>query len=446
MKKSKKRFSFNANDYQFMRSLSAAVLEDTPSRLRNILLFWIVTVVFFLLWASLSPIDEIVRGEGKVIPGGENQMIQHLEGGIVSAIMVREGQRVKVDDVLLKVENLKSSSSYESSQFKSAEVRAKIVRLRAEAFGGGFNPSEADLKQIPEQIAQERSAYLANQEFINSQISSLNDQFNQKRSEKAEAQSRISESKHALALIREEIAMTEPMVAQGIKPRVEFLQLQRQASDIQERYNATVTSIPRLNAAMNEITNKIREARGEFTSKARIDLAQAETEYKRVGAESSALQDEVTRTAIKSPISGIVQKLYVNTVGGVIKPGDNLIEIVPTEGGLLVEAKIKPSDIAFLYPGQSAIVKVTAYDFSLYGSLNGKVVTISPDTETDKNDHVYYIVKIQTDKKYLGTKEKPLKILPGMMVNVDVITGKKTILEYILKPILKAKQYTFTER
>jgi len=205
-------------------------------------------------------------------------------------------------------------------------------------------------------------------------------------------------------------------------------------------------SIPRLNAAMSEIKNKIQETRSEFTTKARLELNEAETEYKRVGAESSALADQVTRTVIKSPINGIVQKLYVNTVGGVIKPGDNLIEIVPTEGGLLVEAKVKPADIAFIYPGQDAIVKVTAYDFSIYGSLHGKVTTISPDTVTDKNDNVYYVVKIQTDKKYLGSKDKPLKIIPGMMVNVDVITGKKTILEYMLKPILKAKQYTFTER
>ena len=441
-----KNFSFDENDYKFMRSLSAAVLEDTPSRLRSVLLFWIITVVFLLLWAGFSSIDELVRGEGQVVPGGENQMIQHLEGGIVNDILVKEGQKVKADDVLLKVENVKSSSTYESSQYKSAEVRAKIIRLRAEALGGGFNPSAADMREIPEQIAQERSAYLANQEYINSQISSLNDLYRQKQSELAEAKSRIAESKRSLAFIHEEIAMTEPMVAQGIKPRVEFLQLQRQASDIQERYSAVITSIPRLNAAMNEITNKIRQARGEFTSKARIELAGAQTEIKRVGAESSALQDEVTRTAIKSPINGIVQKLYVNTVGGVIKPGDNLVEIVPTEGGLLAEAKIKPADIAFIYPGQDAIVKITAYDYSIYGSLRGKVVTISPDTVTDKKDNIYYVVKIQTDKKYLGTKEKPLKIIPGMMINVDIVTGKKTILQYILKPIIKAKQYTFSER
>lgn len=442
----KKRFSFDSNDYQFMRSLSAAVLEDTPVRLRFVLLFWIVTVVFFFLWAALSPIDEIVRGEGKVIPGGENQMIQHLEGGILSAILVKEGQKVQADETLLKVDNLKSSSTYESSQYKSAELRAKIVRLKAEASGGSFSPSADDVAKIPMQIMQERSLYISNQESLRSQIAGLNDQYTQKQNEKMEAQGRIAEQKRALALIKEEVAISEPLVAQGIKPKVEFLKLQRELSDITERYNALLASIPRLNAAMNEMSSKIRQVQSEFTTKARLELNEAMTEYKRIGAESSALADQVTRTVIKSPINGIVQKLYVNTVGGVIKPGDNLIEIVPTEGGLLIEAKVKPSDIAFIYPGQEAIVKVTAYDFSIYGSLHGKVVTISPDTVTDKKDNVYYVVKIQTDKKYLGSKEKPLKIIPGMMVNVDIITGKKTILEYILKPILKARQYTFTER
>lgn len=446
MRKRKRNFSFNANDYQFMRSLSAAVLEDTPTRLRSVLLFWIIAVVFIFLWAALAPIDELVRGEGKVIPGGENQMIQHLEGGILSAIMVKEGQKVSANDTLLRVDNLKSSSTYESSQFKSAELRAKIVRLRAESTGGAFAPSADDMAKIPMQIMQERSAYNSNQERLRSQISGLNDQLAQKQNEKLEAQGRIGEQKRALSLIKEEVAISEPMVAQGIKPRVEFLKLQRELSDVSEKYNALVASIPRLNAAINEINNKIREARSEFATKAQIELNEAETEYSRIGAESSALADQVTRTVIKSPINGIVQKLYVNTVGGVIKPGDNLIEIVPTEGGLLAEVKVKPADIAFIYPGQEAIVKVTAYDFSIYGSLHGKVVTISPDTVTDKKDDVYYVVKVQTDKKYLGTKEKPLKIIPGMMVNVDIVTGKKTVLEYILKPILKAKQYTFTER
>ncbi len=442
----KKKFNFDANDYQFMRSISAAVLEDTPHKLRLVFIFWMVTVFAFFLWAALAPIDELVRGDGKVIPGGENQMIQHLEGGIVSAIMVKEGQKVKTDDILLKVDNIKSSSTYESSQYKSSELRARIVRLRAESTGGAFSPSASDMRDIPMQIMQERSLFISNKERLESQIASLRDLYQQKQGELIEAQGHISEQKHALDLIREEVAISEPMVAEGIKPRVEFLKLKRELSDVSERYNSVKASIPRLRSAINEITSKTREARSEYVTKARLELNEVATELQRVGAESSALADQVTRTVIKSPINGIVQKLYVNTVGGVIKPGDNLIEIVPTEGGLLIEAKVKPADIAFIYPGQKAVVKVTAYDFSVYGSLDGVVSTISPDTETDEKENVYYIVRVQTNQKYLGTKEKPLKIIPGMMVNVDVITGQKTVLEYILKPLLKAKQYTFSER
>jgi len=443
---SEKQFSFNDKDYDYMRSISSAVLEDSPKKLRLVLMFWLVTVIIMLLWAALSPIDELVRGSGKVIPGGENQMIQNLEGGIVSAILVKEGQKVKADQVLLKIDNVKSSANYESSQYKSAELRARIIRLRAEAMGGSFSPTADDLAKIPRQIADERNLFLSNQERLRSQIQGYYDQLTQKQNEKLETQGRMTEQKRALSLIKEEVAISEPMVAQGIKPKVEFLKLQREQSDIIERYNALVASIPRINAEMDQIKSKIRETQSEFRMKAQQDLNEAETDYRRVAAESTALEDQVTRTSIKSPSNGIVQKLYINTVGGVIKPGDDLIEIVPTEGGLLIEAKIKPSDIAFIYPGQKAVVKVTAYDFSIYGSLNGKVVTISPDTVSDKNDNVYYIVKIQTDKKYLGNPEKPLKIIPGMMVNVDIVTGKKTILEYVLKPILKAKQYTFTER
>mgnify|MGYP002795208693 CR=1 FL=1 len=232
--KEKKQFSFNAEDYKFMRSLSAAVLEDTPSRLRAVLMFWAITVVAVILWAALSPIDELVRGDGRVIPGGENQMIQHLEGGILSEILVKEGQRVKANDTLLRVDNLTSSATYDSSQYKSAELRAKIVRLRAESTGTPFSPTPDDLAKIPMQIMQERSAYNSNQERLQSQLSSLNDQYMQKKSDVMEAQGRIGEQKHDLALIKEEVTITEPLVAEGIKPRVEFLKLKREYSDVYE--------------------------------------------------------------------------------------------------------------------------------------------------------------------------------------------------------------------
>jgi membrane fusion protein, adhesin transport system len=443
---SKKHFSFDARDYDFMRSLSAAVLEENPKQFRWVIFFWVISISLFLIWATFAPIDEIVRGDGKVIPSGENQMIQHLEGGILGAIMVKEGENVTVDQILLKVDNLKSSSTYESMQFKAAELRARIVRLRAEIDNADFSPSEKDLKEIPAQMLQERHLFLSNKERLNAQLAGLNEQFTQKKNEKLETQGRIAEQKKGLAFIQEEVNISEPLVAQGVKSKVEFLKLRRELSSMQERYSALIVSIPRLDAAISEIENKMKEVRSEFATKAQIELNEAQTEYNRINAESSMLADQVTRTVLKSPINGIVQKLYVNTVGGVIKPGDNLIEIVPTEEGLLAEVKVKPSDIAFLFPGQDAVVKITAYDFAIYGALRGKVVTISPDSITDKNENVYYIVKVQTEKRYFGTEEKPLNITPGMTVNVDIITGEKTVMQYILKPILKAKQYMFTER
>jgi len=443
---SKKYFSFDARDYAFMRSLSAAVLEENPKQFRWVIFFWVFTIIVFTLWASFSPIDEIVRGDGRVIPSGENQMIQHLEGGILKEVMIKEGESVNADQVLLKIDNLKSSSSFESIRFKAAELRAKMVRLNAEIHNKEFAASLEDVKEIPEQIFQEKNLFVTNRERLNAQLSGLTEQYNQKKNEKLETEGRIKEQKRALHFIREEVKISEPLVAQGVKSRVDFLKLQRELSSLEERYNALVTSIPRLNAAISETENKLQEVRSEFTTKAQLELNEAQTEYNRVMAESTSLQDQVTRTTIKSPINGVIKKVHVNTLGGVIKPGDNLIEIVPTEEGLLAEVKVKPSDIAFLYPGQPAIVKVTAYDFAIYGSLNGKVVTISPDSVTDKQDFTYYVVKVQTDKKYFGTEDKPLNISPGMTLNVDIITGQKTIAQYILKPILKAKQYMFTER
>ncbi|WP_263834139.1 HlyD family type I secretion periplasmic adaptor subunit [Sulfurospirillum oryzae] len=443
---SKKKFSFDARDYAFMRSLSAAVLEENPQQFRWVIFFWVFSISLFLLWASFSPIDEIVRGDGKVVPSGENQMIQHLEGGILEDILVKEGETVKADQVLLKVNNLKSASTYESMGYKAAQLRAKMVRLKAEVTNTEFLPTEADLKEIPSQILQERNLFVSNKERLNAQLSGLNEQYTQKKNDKLETQGRISEQKKALSYIKEEVKISAPLVEEGVKSKVDFLKLQRELSSLEERCNGMIASIPRLDAAISEIENKMQEVRSEFTTKAQLELNDAQTEFNRITAESASYADQVVRTTLKSPINGVVQKLYVNTIGGVIKPGDNLIEIVPTEDGLLAEVKVKPSDIAFLYPGQEAIVKVTAYDFAIYGSLKGKVVTISPDSMTDKRDNTYYIVRVQTDKKYFGTEEKPLNITPGMTLNVDIITGKKTVMQYILKPILKAKQYMFTER
>ena len=240
--------------------------------------------------------------------------------------------------------------------------------------------------------------------------------------------------------------MTQPMVAKGVRSKIDFLKLKREANEIISKYDATKKSIPRLKSAIKEVKSTIREATLIFQSEAKVKMNEAIAELRGLRATSTALQDQVSRTVVRSQMNGIVQKLFVHTIGGVIKPGENIMEIVPSDQTLLVEVKIKPSDIAFIYFGQKAIVKFSAYDFAIYGGLDGEVVHISADTIKDEKDNVFYTVRIKTNQNYLGDENKPLKIIPGMTVSVDIITGQKSVLDYILKPILKTKQYTFTER
>ena len=433
-------------DYEFMHSLSAAVLQKTPSRVRIVLYFWAVAIALFLIWAYFAKIDEIARGSGEVIPSGKNQLIQNLEGGIVEEILVKEGEFVKKGQVLMKIKNERSKSSYASNAAKAQGLEAKIIRLRAEANGKPFEVDEATKKRLAKFILNEQELYDANQRQLASGISALQERLSQKKQELAEAYSHLKSYRSSLRLIRDEVRMTKPMVAKGVRSRVEFLKLLREQNDIEDKYNATKESIPRIKSAIKEIENQIEEEKYRFQSQAREKLSEAMSEYEALRATSTALQDQVSRTIVRAPINGIVQNIFVNSIGGVIKPGENIMEIVPTDETLLIEVKIKPKDIAFIYYGQKAIVKFTAYDFSIYGGMNGKVVLISPDTIKDEEGNVFYTVRIKTDKNALFYNGEKLKIIPGMTVNVDIITGKKSVLDYILKPILKTKQYMFTER
>ena len=275
---------------------------------------------------------------------------------------------------------------------------------------------------------------------------SIYKQIAQRKQEYKEAQARIRTLKKSLEYVAEEISMTAPMVREGVKSKVDFLKLKREANGIQNDIEAASLSLPRLQYAIDEYRSKREESKQEFINKAKQELNEVTAELSRLKMQQIAFSDQVDRTMVKSPVDGIIQKLYVNTVGGVIKPGADLVEIVPTNKKLYLEIKIKPSDIAFIHPGAEAKVKISAYDYAIHGGLIGKVVNISPDTITDKKEKTFYLIHIATDKNYLGTKEHPLKIIPGMTANVDIVTGKKTVMQYILKPILKSKQYVFSER
>ncbi len=440
----KKRLS--PEDHEFINSLSAAMAEQSPRKMRWALYFWGVTIALFLLWASLTQIDEITRGTGKVVPSGENKVVQNLEGGIVKEIYVKVGDEVKQGQPLLKIDNEKSKAQYDSTNIKLYELEAKMMRLKAEAEGKPFTVPKELAEKMPQLVENERSLYLSKEKEIEAKLRALQAQKKQKENELKETKDKIVHLSRTNDLINEEVRMMRPMVKQGVKSKVDFMKLQREQSQIKSDLSSAQNAIPRIEASIDEIENNIEEAKTAFRNKAKEELNEVTAEKLRVQENTQALSDQIHRTIVRSPINGIIQTLYVNTIGGVIQPGEDLVEIVPTDDTLWLEVKIKPSDIAFIYPGQKAVVKITAYDFRIYGSLEGEVVHISADTTKDEKGNVFYIIHLKTKKNYLGSEKKPLKIIPGMTVNVDIMTGKKTIMDYILKPILKAKQYTFTER
>jgi len=444
--KNKKLVEYNEKDYEFMNSLSAALLQQSPSRMSIVLKIWLISVFAFIVWASFAQIDEITRGNGKVIPYGQNQVIQNLEGGIVEKILVREGQKVKAGQILLKINNAKSTSSSQTNRMKYNELYSKRLRLSAEANGVSFKDITTKNKELNKQIKLAKKLYVSDKIEMLAKDSSIVNQIEQRKQELQEAKAKIRSLQKSLEFASEEISMMAPMVKQGLKSKVDFLKLKREANGIQNDIEAAQLSIPRLRSAIQEYRNKRIESKQEFINKYKKELNEVSAELERIKTQQIEFTDQVDRTMVKSPVDGIVQKLYVNTVGGVVKPGQDLVEIVPTNEKLYVEIKIKPSDIAFIHPGAEAMVKISAYDFAIHGGLKGKVVDISPDTITDKKENTFYLIHIQTAKNYLGTKEHPLKIIPGMTVNTNIVTGKKTVMQYILKPILKSKQYVFSER
>ena len=440
--KSNSPIEYTKKDYEFMNSLSSAILEQTPTKVSRVLKIWLVTIAIFLIWASLAEIDEITRGDGDVIPYGQNKIIQNLEGGIISAILIHEGQEVKKGETILKINNAKSLSSADTNRMKYEELESKWYRLNAEANDKEFILDANSTKQM------ELAKYLFDSDKLEfkAKDNTIVQQIQQKKQEYKEAKARIRSLKKSLEYVTEEIKMTAPMVREGIKSKVDFLKLKREANGIENDIEGAQLSLPRLASAIKEYRHKRIEAKQLFMNTSRKELNEVTAEISRLQTQQIAFSDQVSRTVVKSPVNGIIQKLLVNTIGGVVKPGADLVEIVPTSKKLYLEVKIKPSDIAFIHPGAEAKVKVSAYDFAIHGGLIGKVVNISPDTITDKQENTFYLINIETKKNYLGTKDHPLKIIPGMTVSVDLVTGQKTVMQYILKPILKSKQYVFTER
>lgn len=437
---------YDATDLRYMSSLSEAILAKSPSASKTILWLILLGVCWTIFWASQAEIDEMTRTQGKIIPSNQIQIIQNLEGGIVSEILIKEGDTVKAGQALLKIDNKGFMSSYGESKLRLDELKAKFLRLNAEANGISF---QVDLKKHEDMLKQvdfERSLYESNKDQLNKSIQILNEQIKQRQSELNELSGKIRQLKDSYNLMRQEMKIMEPLVKKGLVSEVEFLQTKRQASSIKGELTTAKLSIPRIRSMISEAQKKISETRLAFRNKAKTELNEVVAEMARVSENQMSLEDRVDRTLVRSPVHGTVSRLMINTVSGVIKPGMDLVEIVPLEDALIAEVKVKPADVAFLRLGLKAMVKFTAYDFSIYGGLEGVVTHISADTITNEKGESYYLVRIKTEKNHLGNNERPLYIKVGMVVSADILTGKKTVLDYILKPILKAKQNALRER
>ena len=432
---------------QPLPEVNKALIEDAPRVIRLTIWAIIAFFIFLVVWAGFSQIDEVTRGDGKAIPSSKLQKIQNLEGGIVAELYVKEGQIVEAGAPLIRLDDTRFVSNAGETEALRLAMQLRVERLSAQVDDRPLNIPDDVLKAAPSQAANERSLYESRRQQLKDEVGGLQEQLVQRQQELREFTSKQGQYRSQLSLQRQEINMSEPLVAQGAVSPVEVLRLKRAEMETRGQLDATTLAIPRAESAIKEVQRKIDETRGKFRSEALTQLNEARTELNKAESTGRALEDRVSRTLVTSPVRGIVKQLLVNTVGGVIQPGSDMVEIVPLDDTMLVEAKIRPQDIAFLHPGQEAVVKFTAYDYTVYGGLKAKLERIGADTITDEDKKTtYYMITLRTDRSHLGTDEKPLLIIPGMVASVDIITGKKSILSYLLKPIIKARAEALHER
>jgi adhesin transport system membrane fusion protein len=418
-----------------------------PRRAAHLLL--LVIAAFFLVafaWASHASLDEVTRAEGRVIPSSHIQVVQNLEGGIVEDILVREGEIVERGQVLLRINDVRAASELRETRKRYLALRGAQARLRAEVGGTAIELPAEVLDRAPEVAASEQALFEARQRSLEAEIEILKSQAAQREQELAELEHSIAQLERSARLASEELAITEPLAATRVVSRVNLLRLQREVSELEGELEAARLAVPRVRMAEREAGRRIEERRLSFRAEAQRELNTVQSEAAALEETLAAEADRVERTEVRSPVRGTINHLLVNTTGGVVQPGEDLVEIVPLEDTLLVEARVRPADIAFLSPGLPAVVKVTAYDYAIYGGLRGELEGISADTITDERDESFYRIRVRTDDNALQKAGESLPIIPGMTVQVDILTGEKTVLDYLLKPILRVRDRALRER
>ncbi|MDO6583506.1 HlyD family type I secretion periplasmic adaptor subunit [Photobacterium sp. 2_MG-2023] len=452
--------SVNRKHLDFVDDKTAALLLNTPSSARLIL--WVIVIFFIVagVWASRAQLEQVTTGSGKVIPSSQLQVVQNLEGGIVKALMVKEGEQVQKDQPLLMIDDTRFQSDFNERAQELASAQADAIRLDALLDNVTVNQTKKTvsvsrpplvfpdtfLSTYPDLVNRQQAEYSDNLSNIESQLAVATQQLQQKQQELIEARSRLSGQRQGYNLASREYNITKPLADEGVVPEIELLKLQRQLNDTRKEMRSTELQIPVIEAAIREAEFKRLDVALKFRSDIQADLNQATARRDALNQSSIGLEDKVQRTLVRSPVNGTVQTLYFNTIGGVIQPGMDIVAIVPTEDNLVIEAKVLPQDIGFLRPGLKAMIKFSAYDYTVYGGLEGTLEQISADTIQDEEGNSFYQVKIRTETNNLADNSgEQLPIIPGMTASADIITGKRTVLQYLLNPILKARNSALRE-
>ena len=442
------------DDIGFVNSLYGQVYDNPKSSIDLLFVSVIIIITGLLIWANIAEVDEVARGEGKIIPPSKIQKVQNLDGGLVSEILVRSGEHVEKEQPLMRIDTTRFQASLEEVKEQRLSLLAKKARLESQL---EFNPSKnlnsidfpAEVKGLSIYTDIESRIYKNKIEEYKSSLKILELQFQQKIQERKEIEGKIKQLTTSVKLVKEQLETIEKMARSGSKSKVELINMKKEYNQLEGDLDSARLSLPRSKLAISEAENKILEKVKGFKAETYNELQEVLFELNKIGSRLISETDKLEKTIVRSPVNGIIKQININTIGGVVKSGVDLIEIVPDSDILLVEAKIDPKDIAFISPAQKAVVKITAYDFAIYGGLDGKIIEISADSLKDtesKDDKSYYQVIIQTDKNYLERNGEKLPIIPGMVASVDIVTGKKTIMDFFLKPILKIKEGSLHER
>ena len=433
----------NTTPYDWQQDAHRAFVEQQPLRARALLYSVAIVVVALVIWSALAEIDEVTRGQGKVIPSKQVQVLGSQDGGIVTEILVREGDIVDKGELLVRLDQTRSESSFRENRAEFRALSIKAARLRAVVDKSPFEPEEEWVREAPRIVDQELALYESSQAELALEKQIAQEQLIQRQEELEEVTAREAQLGRSLELTERELSVTKPMVSSGAVSEVEILRLEREVNQMRGERDQARAQKKRIASAIQEATRKVEEVELEFTNEVREELSDTITRMNALQEAGTGLSDRVKQTNVRSPVNGTVKQLYFNTIGGVVLPGKEIVEVVPLDDTLLLEVRIRPKDIAFLVPGQEALVKFTAYDFVVYGGLEGVVEHIGADTVMDEEGNPFYEILVRTQEASLG-EDKP--IIPGMTVEVDILTGKKSILAYLMKPVLRAKQYALTER